>query len=190
MHEDRRGDGADEAVNSQRGLLLLGSAMLAVLVGCTSGGHPAGSPTADPSSSSAASPSDPAPSATITIAPGDRAACASVFAHLQQVTAVLQTSAEVIASSLSKEQLSQRIAAEEVQLRQSAELMAQGAVPPPLVAADRRLVAALHALTDDFARAEGPAARGDFKAAAAAMTDEPVVQRIVDASKTIEDACG
>ena len=112
-----------------------------------------------------------------------------MFAHLQQVTAALQASAELIASSLSKEQLSQRIAAEEVQLRESAGLMTQGAVPAPLVEANQRLVAALHDLTDDFARAEGPAARGDFKAAAAAMTDEPVVQRIVDASKTIEDAC-
>jgi hypothetical protein len=163
---------------------------------------PAGSPAAGPADSPAASPTMAgptvvgpsvaagSPSSTITIAPTDRAACASLFAHLQQVTAALDASAELIASSLSKEELSARIAAEQEQLRQSAELMSQGAVPVPLVAADRQLVAALHALVDDFGRAAGPAARGDFQAAAQAMTDQPVVQRIVDASKTIEDACG
>jgi hypothetical protein len=68
--------------------------------------------------------------------------------------------------------------------------MAAGPVPAPLADANRKLVAALRAFTDDFARAKAPAARGDFQAATDAMTDQAVVQRIVDASKTIEDACG
>ncbi len=164
----------------------------AVLAACSSGTHanpPA--PTSRPAAPSVpASPAAPSTHSTVPIAPGDRAACASLYAHLQQVTATLDASAELIASSLSKQQLSQRIADEQAQLRHSAELMSQGAIPAPLVPADQRLVAALRALTDDFARAKAPAARGDFKAAADAMTDGPVVQRIVDASKTIEDACG
>jgi hypothetical protein len=201
-------------VNSPKVAAAVAAVLLAAaLAGCGSSGHPppvspaganrsgaspAGAGSGAPSGArSGASPTvlgpsvaGGSPSSTITIAPADRAACASLFAHLQQVTAALDASAELIASSLSKEELSARIAAEQEQLRQSAQLMAQSAVPAPLVTANGQLVAALHALVDDFGRAAGPAARGDFQAAAQAMTDQPVVQRIVDASKTIEDACG
>ena len=159
------------------------AALLIAIGGCTSGaGTSGGAPTTRGASTTASA-------SSITIAPGDRAACASLYARLQQVTATLDASAELIASSLSKQELSARIAAEQEQLRRSAESMAQGAVPAPLVTADKQLVAALRALTADFGRARGPAARGDFKAAAQAMTDAAVVKRIVDASKTIEDAC-
>ncbi len=125
----------------------------------------------------------------ITVSPADRPACALLFARLQRVTLAIKTSSELIAHSLSKRQLVRRIAIEQVQLERSARLMAGGPIPAALVAADRRLVAALRAFSRDFARARKPAARGDFQAAAAAMTDRPVEQRIIGASKTIEQSC-
>jgi hypothetical protein len=131
----------------------------------------------------------PAPTGEIAIAPADRSACALLFARLQRVTAALQTSSELIAHSTNQRQLSRRIAIQQVQLARSARLMSGGPIPAPLVAADRRLVEALRAFSRDFARARAPAARGNFPAAVDAMTDPPVVQRILRASKTIEDAC-
>jgi hypothetical protein len=131
----------------------------------------------------------PAPTDEIAIAPADRPACALLFARLQRVTAALQTSSELIAHSRNQRQLSRRIAIQQVQLERSARLMAGGPIPAPLAAADRRLVKSLRAFSRDFAHARAPAARGDFHAAAEAMTDPPVVQRILRASKTIEDAC-
>jgi hypothetical protein len=128
-------------------------------------------------------------SGKVTIAAADRGACAQLFARLQQVSGVLTASSELLANALDKQQLSQRIADEQAQLQRSADLMAQGPIPAPLVDADHQIVEALRAFTDDFARAKEPAARGDFQAAADEMTDQAVVQRIVDASKTIEDAC-
>jgi hypothetical protein len=116
-------------------------------------------------------------------------ACASLYARLQQVTAVLNASSELIANSVDKAELGQRIAGEQQQLSQSAELMARKPIPARVRAADRRLVAALRALTDDFGRAAGPAARGDFQAAVTAMRDDATIQRIIAASKSIEDAC-
>jgi hypothetical protein len=62
-------------------------------------------------------------------------------------------------------------------------------VPPSLASTRDQLVAALGAFTDDFARARDAATRGDFPTAVDAMTDQNVVQRIVDASKKIEEAC-
>jgi hypothetical protein len=125
----------------------------------------------------------------VTIAPADRAACTLLFARLQRVTLALQTSSELIAHSINKRQLTQRIAIEQVQLQRSAKLMAGGPIPRPLVGADRDLVAALRAFARDFDRAKAPASRGDFQAASAAMSDAPVVRRILRASKTIEKAC-
>jgi hypothetical protein len=125
----------------------------------------------------------------ITISAADRPACALLFARLQRVTLAIKTSSELIAHSLNRRQLSRRIAIEQEQLRRSADLMAEGPIPAPLVAADRRLVSALRAFSRDFGRARAPAARGEFKAAAEAMTDPHVVRRIVRASKAIEDAC-
>ena len=136
----------------------------------------------------AASPPTPS-SGKATVAAADRPACAQLFARLQQVSAAIQGSSELIANSLDKTQLSERIAYEQSQLQQSADLMEQGPVPAALASADHDLVAALRAFTADFERAREPAARGDFQAAAEAMTDTAVVTRIVNASKTIEDAC-
>jgi hypothetical protein len=154
-------------------LALLGACLLALLVGCASGAHPSAAPS----------------SASSRGASGDRAACASLYARLQQVTAALDDSSQLIATSQGEQQLSERIANEQSLLQQAADLMARGPIPASLTAADHDLVAALRAFTADFARAREPAARGDFQSAAAAMTDQPVVQRIVDASKKIEDAC-
>ncbi|HEY7046685.1 MAG TPA: hypothetical protein VH373_05655 [Jatrophihabitantaceae bacterium] len=116
-------------------------------------------------------------------------ACATVYGHLQQVTQALNASSELLTNSVDKSQLTQRIGFEVTQLQQSAELMGQGAVPPSLASTRDQLVAALGAFTDDFARARDAATRGDFPTAVDAMTDQNVVQRIVDASKKIEEAC-
>src|SRR5262249_27075353 len=117
-------------------------------------------------------------------------ACATVYGHLQQVTQALNASSELLTNSVNKSQLTQGIASEVTQLRESADLMRQGPVPQSLASARDQLVAALGAFTDDFARARDAATRGDFPTAVDAMTDRDVVQRIVDASKKIEDACG
>ncbi|HZE51065.1 MAG TPA: hypothetical protein VE074_15945 [Jatrophihabitantaceae bacterium] len=115
--------------------------------------------------------------------------CGELYARLQQVTAALNASSELIANSLGTQQLSEGIAVEEDQLRQSARLMASAPVPAELAATNDRIVTALRAMTADFARAKAPAARGDFQAAAEAMTDRAAVARIVDASSAIEAAC-
>src|SRR5204863_266741 len=83
-----------------------------------------------------------------------------LFAHLQQVTGALSASSELIANAVDKQQLSERISNEQMQLKQSADLMAAGPVPAPLADANRRLLAALRAIADDFARRNAPAARG------------------------------
>jgi hypothetical protein len=116
--------------------------------------------------------------------------CADLYTRLQRVTATISSTSELLTNSLGSQQLSDRVAFEEEQLRQSAQLMASAAVPDKLAAANRQLVAALQAMTADFARAEEPAARGDFQAASEAMTDHTAVQQIVDASTRIEAACG
>lgn len=166
-----------------RRLILL--AVLLVAASCTSQRQGGG-----PESSAAGSLSSTASAGAISIAPADRPACAALFTRLQRVTGALSASSELIANAVDKQQLSERISIEQAQLKQSADLLAAGQVPPPLADANRQLVAALRAFTADFARAKAPAARGDFQAATDAMTDQPVVQRIIDASKTIEDACG
>jgi len=128
-------------------------------------------------------------STSTAISAGERPACTVLFARLQRVTLAIKTSSELIAHSRNKRQLSRRIAIEEVQLRRSARLMAAGPVPASLRAVDRQLASALRAFSRDFGRARAPAARGDFQAAADAMTDAPVVRRILRASKKIEHAC-
>jgi len=125
----------------------------------------------------------------VTISAADRPACAQLLARLQQVTLAISASSELIANSLNKQQLSQRIATEASRLRQSAELMGEGPIPVPLAAADRQLVTALRAFGDDFVRAKSPAMRGDFQAAVDAMGDKPAVQKIIGASTTIQHAC-
>lgn len=118
-----------------------------------------------------------------------KASCAELYTRLQRVTAALSDTSELLTNSLGSEQLSERIAFEEEQLRQSAQLMATAPVPDKLAATNRQLVAALQAMTGDFARAKAPAARGDFEAASQAMSDQQAVQHVVDASQKIEAAC-
>lgn len=121
--------------------------------------------------------------------PAKSVTCAQLYARLQQVTATISASSEQIANSLNPQQLSQRIAVEEEALSQSAEYMSAVQPPAALAPADRQLVAALRAFSADFARAKGPAARGDFQAAVTAMGDKATVQKIVAASAAIEKAC-
>jgi len=118
-----------------------------------------------------------------------KAWCTELYTRLQRVTAALSDTSELLTNSLGSEQLSERIAFEEEQLRQSAQLMATAPVPDKLAATNRQLVAALQAMTGDFARAKAPAARGDFEAASQAMSDQQAVQHVVDASQKIEAAC-
>ena len=118
-----------------------------------------------------------------------KASCTELYTRLQRVTAALSDTSELLTNSLGSEQLSERIAFEEEQLRQSAQLMATAPVPDKLAATNRQLVAALQAMTGDFARAKAPAARGDFEAASQAMSDQQAVQHVVDASQKIEAAC-
>ena len=134
-------------------------------------------------------PTSGAASPAVAIAPADRPACALLFARLQRVTAALQAGAELIAHSRDKRQLSHRIEVQQEQLERSARFMTGGPIPAPLAAAHRRLVRSLHAFARDFGRAKAPAARGDFQTASAIMTDRPVVEEILGASRTIEAAC-
>lgn len=156
--------------------------------GTGTAGHPAAR--ARPSATVPATvPARASPAPKVTIAAADRAACGQLLARLEQTTQAVSASSELIANSMSKQQLSQRIAAEAQALRQSAGLMGQPPVPAPLAATDRRLVTALQALSTDFGRATGPASSGDFQAAVNAMGDKPVVQQIVGTSTTIQNAC-
>jgi hypothetical protein len=117
------------------------------------------------------------------------ASCAELYTRLQQVSATVSATSELLTNSLGSQQLSQGIAVEEQQLRRSAQLMASAPVPDTLTATNRQLVSALQAMAADFARAKAPAAHGDFEAASRAMTDQAAVQHIVDASQKIESAC-
>lgn len=128
-------------------------------------------------------------SSTDAVAPADAGACALLVARIQRVTTALSTASELIAHSVNKQQLSQRIAIEKVQLQRSAQLMTGGPIPPSLQAPDRQLVLGLNAFADDFARAEKPALRGDFRGAVQAMGDTTTVQGILAATKTIVNAC-
>ena len=129
-------------------------------------------------------------SSNIRLTPADAPACALMVARIQRVTTALGTASELIAHSVNKHQLSQRIAIEKVQLRRSARLMLAGVIPPQLQPANRSLVLGLNAFADDFARAQKPALRGDFSAAVRAMGDTTVVNMILGAAKTIDSACG
>jgi hypothetical protein len=174
-------------VSALRVRLAVIGASLALLSGCGSGGHSSSS--ASTSTSAATSRTTSTTTADVKIAPSEQPACALLFARLQRVTVALQTSAELIAHSTNKQQLSKRIGIERVQLERSAKLMTGGPIPASLRATDRELVGALRGFSAAFARAGAPAARGDFQAASAAMGDAPDVQRILATSKTIEDAC-
>ncbi len=175
-----------------RGLVGILTVLLAGVccAGCGSGGKAAstGATTTVATTPAATSTSNAAPASSslstanapaIAIAPtaADQAACELLYARLQRVTSALTTSSELIAHSVNKKQLSGHIAIEREQLLRSAQLLTGGPVPAPLIPADRQLVAALVDFSDDFARAEVPARKGDYQAAVNAMGDKAVVQR-------------
>jgi hypothetical protein len=168
------------------GVALAGSAV----AGCASDEPPPATGSPAVSSRASAGPVDGPSRPPRRVGPPADPACASLYARLQQVTAVLGTGSELITNSVDKAELGRRIADERRQLSRAAELMARKPIPPGVRDADRRLVVALHVLSGDFGRAAAPAARGDFRAAAAAMRDDATVRRIVAASEEIEDACG
>jgi hypothetical protein len=157
-------------------------ALAALLAGC-GGSSPAAkdTPTATATATATASAKP--------LSTEDAQLCAILFARLQRVTVALTSSSELIAQSANQADLASRIETERQQLERSARLMAAGTVPPALASANRDLVAALRDFAADFARAEAPARRGDFQAAVAAMTDKPVVNRILAAAQQIENRC-
>jgi hypothetical protein len=131
----------------------------------------------------------PAAPARSVLPAADRQLCPLIYARLQRVTLALSSSSELIAQSENPRDLTRRITTEQQQLERSARLMAAGAVPAALRAPNGRMVRALRAFARDFGRARAPAARGDFSAAVAAMTDKPVVGRIVAAASALQRAC-
>jgi hypothetical protein len=162
-----------------------------VLAGCGGGGgKPAARRTPAPEATVAATATAARPTATpIPLSVADQQLCVPLYARLQRVTLALGSSSELIAQSESKEDLASRIATEQQQLERSARLMAAASVPEPLSAVNARMVRALRKFSRDFARAKAPAARGDFAAAVAAMTDKPAVNRILAAATAIQRAC-
>lgn len=151
--------------------------LVVALAGCESGNH-SGSRTSGGSAAAA-----------VSVPAAEHGECAQLYASLQRVTLALQSSSELLTNSQNKEQLSQQIAVEQDQLSHSAQLVEGSSAPGALSDAKRRLVTALRAFGADFGRAKVPAARGDFQAAVAAMTDRRVVHEIVSAAATIEKAC-
>ncbi len=171
--------------------LVAGLAFVLALAGCGGGGHePAARRTPAPAATVAATATAAKPTATpIPLTVADQQLCAPLYARLQRVTLALGSSSELIAQSENKEDLASRIATEQQQLERSARLMAAAGVPDPLSAVNARMVRALRKFSRDFARAKAPAARGDFPAAVAAMTDKPAVNRILAAATAIQRAC-
>ena len=137
----------------------------------------------------------PAPTAiatavrSIPLSAADRQLCPLLYTRLQRVTLALSSSSELISQSENKADLASRIATEQQQLARSARLLAAGAVPPPLLAVNDRLVRALRRFSRDFGRARAPAAKGDFAVAVKAMADKPAVTRILAAATAIQRAC-
>jgi hypothetical protein len=165
--------------------------LVSTFAGC-GGGKSASQPAASatpPGATATSSATAAATAAKIAIAPADQPACTLLFARLQRVTAAISSGSELISQSSNPTELSHNIKVQQQQLERSAQLMTGGPVPPPLRAVTRDLIASLHAFSKDFARAQAPAANGDFQAAAGAMADPPILKRIGQAAQTIEDAC-
>jgi hypothetical protein len=129
------------------------------------------------------------PAAAATVAPEDQAACAALYTRLQRVGVALSSSSELITQASDQKDLSKMIATEQQQLERSARLMDSAVVPEPLVADNRKLVNALRRYARDFAGAKTPARKGDFQAAADAMTDQSAVNDVLNAAKAIEATC-
>jgi hypothetical protein len=140
-------------------------------------------------SATKAKPTATATAAAPTVAPEDQAACAALYARLQRVGTALSSSSELITQAINQKDLSKQIATEREQLERSAKLMDSAVVPEPLVADNRKLVEALRQYARDFASAEAPARKGDFQAAAEAMTDQSAVNDVLAAAKAIEATC-
>ena len=137
------------------------------LAGCGGSDPPAGA-TRTP----APPPATATPARAVPLSAADRQLCPAIYARLQRVTVALSSSSELIAQSTGPRDLTNRIATEQQQLERSARLLAAGAVPGALQVPNARMVRALRAFARDFRRARAPAARGDFPAAVAAMTDK------------------
>src|SRR5262245_32743555 len=116
-----------------RALVLAAAATSAVASGAAGCAEP------DESTAASASPS----AHVVPISAAERPACAQLLGRLQQATLVITAGSELIANSVDKQQLGQRIAAQATQLRRAADLMAQGPTPAPLMHAEQDLVAAL-----------------------------------------------
>ena len=151
------------------------------LVACGGSGKP--DPTATPAATRTPVASAP------TVAPEDQAACDALYARLQRVGTALSSSSELLTQSLNPKQLSAKIATEQEQLERSATLMDAAVVPAPLADDNKKLVKALRRYARDFAGAKAPARKGDFQAAAQAMTDQSAVNDILAAAKAIEATC-
>jgi hypothetical protein len=124
-----------------------------------------------------------------TVAPQDQAACNALYTRLQRVGVAISSSSALLTQSLNPKQLSAKIATEQAQLERSAKLMDSAVVPQPLVADNAKLVKALRRYANDFAGAIAPARKGNFQAAAKAMTDQEAVNDILAAAKAIEATC-
>jgi hypothetical protein len=169
---------------------LLGVTLAALaLAGCGGGDKPAARRTPAPQATVAATPAEKPTATPIPLSATDQQLCAVLYERLRRVSIALSSSSALIAQSENKQDLSSRIGVEQQQLRRSARLMDAATVPAPLSAVNDRLVRALRRFSRDFGRAKAPAARGDFAAAVAAMTDKPAVERILAAASTIQRAC-
>jgi hypothetical protein len=122
---------------------------------------------------------------TAAVPPG----CRFLLPRLERASLAIRSSSELVARAANKKQLARRIAIEQTQLERAAALVATGPTPAELVPATKRLAAALHALSLDFAKAKGPAAAGNFPQASKLMTDRPVQLAIVRESQAIEKGC-
>ena len=169
--------------------LVVAALAVLVLAGCGGGGKPAARRTPAPQPTVAATATAEPTATPIPLSVADQQLCAPLYARLQRVTLALSSSSALIAQSENKEDLARRIATERQQLVRSARLMDAASVPAPLSAVNARMVRALRRFGRDFARAHAPAARGDFPAAVAAMTDKPAVNAILAAATTIQRAC-
>jgi hypothetical protein len=159
------------------------------LAGCGGGGDPRPAPTRTPAPRTTIAPAAKPTQTPIPLTATDQQLCPALYARLQRVTLALSSSSELISQSESKADLASRIATEQQQLARSARLLAAGAVPPPLLAVNDRLVRALRRFSRDFGRARAPAAKGHFAVAVKAMADKRAVTRILAAATALQRAC-
>ncbi len=173
-----------------RGVLWVLAVTVAAVAGCGGGSDKPRSATPTTAAApTATATATEAPLEKIAIAPADLGACASLYVRLQRVSAAISSGSELLTQAQNQDDLSRGILTQQRQLERSAALMDAAVVPKPLAAANRQLVTALRAFARDFAKARGPAKRGDFTAASTAMSDQSAVKRIVASTQAIETAC-